>query len=229
MLEILRATSKVTTGVVPAGRDALTAGYPPSGLGGGDGHPTNPLAGVTTPRSEEGRAHRRLRGCGNRTQPGGLQGNHPAVRRRGGEQTAVATTQGPRGASLAKLLAGVTTPRREAGRTHRDSQRDSEATHPNRLEGKPTAHGPSEASGGQAPPPGNWRQGGEPQGKSRQARQAPPGVHEAQGISSERARRWRRAPGGVRRPEISSSRGPEVATCIPGCPKVSPGGRRVAG
>ena len=44
MLEILRATSKVATGVVPAGRDAITAGNPPSGLGGGDGHPTNPLA-----------------------------------------------------------------------------------------------------------------------------------------------------------------------------------------
>ena len=121
--EIPRAVPKMATGVVPAGRDALIAGNPPSGLEVGDGHPTNPLAGVTTPRREEGRAHRRLRGCGNRTQPGGLQGNQPAVRRRGGEQTAVATAQGPRGASLAKPPAGVTTPRREAGRIHRESKR----------------------------------------------------------------------------------------------------------
>ena len=56
LLVIPRATSKVTTGGVPAGCDEPIAGYPPSGLGGGDGHPTNPLAGVTTPRREAGRA-----------------------------------------------------------------------------------------------------------------------------------------------------------------------------
>jgi hypothetical protein len=64
----------MATGVVPAGRDLLIAGNPPSGLGGGDGHPTNPLAGIATPRREEGRAHR--------TGSGG---------RGGGEQTAVTT------------------------------------------------------------------------------------------------------------------------------------------
>ena len=58
MREIPRAAPKMATGVVPAGRDALIAGNPPSGLKGGDGHPTSPLAGVTTPRREEGRAHR---------------------------------------------------------------------------------------------------------------------------------------------------------------------------
>ena len=105
--EIPRAVPKMATGVVPAGRDALIAGIPPSGLEGGDGHPTNPLAGVTTPRREEGRAHRTGYGGG------------------GQEQTAVTTASwGPRGTNLAKLHAGVTTPRREAGRTHRGSKRD---------------------------------------------------------------------------------------------------------
>jgi len=90
--------------------------------------PTELPAGVTTPRREGRRAHRFVTCLANYSNYGTVRRepsrraacgcNHAAAREGGGEQTTVPETIRPRGAGLGKLLAGVTTPRRETGRTH---------------------------------------------------------------------------------------------------------------